>query len=1199
MKLSRTLSEATRVSAVRALVLVLALAPLGGVGQADEGAAAPADAPADQDERTVETFIDINKRLYKRRTERLRAILGALGWNVPPPAEAISLPEPRQITITTTRRTTDAPPAVRLSGRDFLSGVTVRRLPFDTKHHRTSAAKMIMPDSITGGDPPSPSQIYAKYGTGKVYAADDFTAKVLGLPRTIPLEVKGSIAHIRPDVLTYTFEWKGRVAKRKGTQKRAMRVEKIEPEQVPDLRSLLKAGRGDINSIGIDLSGTNLELDAAQSCLRPASAGPIKMPGEVTWERLIMKGYRFLTDRKYAKGIDRDRVEIVYLPDKAHNFSFSENRNTARKSGKKEEQSTAVNSWRHGGRRKRSWNWRPWHRRVPDPYEGIPEHEPSLAVSLEGTRLLVTPLRRAQGVGQAGSDTTDFFFESGTPDMPAANVNYVAVVHDGAGETLWEGLAGEDAMETTGGPFSLNTRVIRPLGTPGETKITMSLPMGRRGKGAWSKSHTFTANEVSFRLHAPLATLGSGSFERLGRTIPIGRPVGVSVTVRGPADMSRYRVKWDNFSDWIVMKQRDLTNRDLKFAFREASSSFTQAGDVWTAATELTVTEASVRDDLAAIMQGSTRGAPFCFPVSSGNVNVSGVLTEPGGRGVLRLRSDWAGLSSPALTKIELKGAHILSEQAGMDAPPDAEPGTGPFDVFLTGGDAGVKLLATLHYGTEEPLVVENVEIGGLRNGWINIQQDVGHILAGRDGRVIGGEGKTGKGQVRAVVRRQAAARSFVTLPEGVDSLTSESLEVTVNRVFLARVFTGREEWTVSVDGPADMSKYSTKWYTRNGRTASAAFRRGSWLSSASFKAGTRLDYVDVVDDVGTPVARLSAANTTTLAAGMWLQTADRHFVQGQAHEVEARVGNLAVEHALRAWCRWSIPDEFEGIVGSRKTRLTLAKGFKPSDPFPQYSTSTLVQFRDLKKTAGKVPKIIGELIYKGVVIARAELSDVMLLPGAKTLEELSPDELGLMQADYRVHQRDRRRRVEIIRVVPINGNNPFNTSDPINNRTVNGVVIGEAVDAQDDDDGGGGGGGTLQAWSGQQPFGVFVIPGSGDRVYFAGIDVNMSTKAVSLRNDGQGQTLICQSPPDNYQGGAPIPIVSFPDRVVRNWEFTPPSPQGGPGVVIQFNPNAGQQTIYVQAINGVKLRLTISVTAGDVSDPSTYTLIVHDISEI
>ena len=186
-------------------------------------------------------------------------------------------------------------------------------------------------------------------------------------------------------------------------------------------------------------------------------------------------------------------------------------------------------------------------------------------------------------------------------------------------------------------------------------------------------------------------------------------------------------------------------------------------------------------------------------------------------------------------------------------------------------------------------------------------------------------------------------------------------------------------------------------------------------------------------------------------------------------------------------------------------------------------------------------------------------------------------------------YQQGGARRVQLIQVMPLRGNNPFNTRDPINNTTINGQVVYRAVDEPGQT---GAPPGGIRGCIGSINFAESPLAPPG--IYFAGIDLNPNTGVCTLRNDGQGQTLILQTPPS----GPVVPageIEAFPDRVVGVWEFTPPSPPGGPGVSVKFFPGT-QQTFWLIATTGLKVRIVLNVTQ---LGPNSFRMNVTEISEV
>lgn len=168
--------------------------------------------------------------------------------------------------------------------------------------------------------------------------------------------------------------------------------------------------------------------------------------------------------------------------------------------------------------------------------------------------------------------------------------------------------------------------------------------------------------------------------------------------------------------------------------------------------------------------------------------------------------------------------------------------------------------------------------------------------------------------------------------------------------------------------------------------------------------------------------------------------------------------------------------------------------------------------------------------------------------------------------------------KVELFRIDPKNGNNPFNAEDPIDNATVNGIVQQVAVDDLNDDDGGNNGAG-LDACIGQAVQGQLSPTAPPDLRF-----VNMVVDPVTLDCQifgGQsvdGAFLIFQYSPGDLdltvQGDENVFI--FPDATVPVWRIIDPA-----GGAVSINPLVAAQTVRIvlQANNGVIVEGTFTIT--------------------
>ena len=168
--------------------------------------------------------------------------------------------------------------------------------------------------------------------------------------------------------------------------------------------------------------------------------------------------------------------------------------------------------------------------------------------------------------------------------------------------------------------------------------------------------------------------------------------------------------------------------------------------------------------------------------------------------------------------------------------------------------------------------------------------------------------------------------------------------------------------------------------------------------------------------------------------------------------------------------------------------------------------------------------------------------------------------------------------KVELFRIDPKNGNNPFNVEDPIDNATVNGIVQQVAVDDLDNNDNGNNNGAGLDACIGQTVQGQLSPTAPPDLRF-----VNMVVDPVTLDCQvfgGQsvdGAFLIFQYSPGaldlTVQGDETVTI--FPDATVPVWRIIDPA-----GGFVFIHPFAAAQTVRIvlQANNGVIVEGTFTL---------------------
>ena len=460
------------------------------------------------------------------------------------------------------------------------------------------------------------------------------------------------------------------------------------------------------------------------------------------------------------------------------------------------------------------------------------------------------------------------------------------------------------------------------------------------------------------------------------------------------------------------------------------------------------------------------------------------------------------------------------------------------------------------------------MRLGSFATPWIRIQQDTGHLLqSSPTGRVIAGR-ETGRAKVRAVIRRSEAGAGLMTLPEGVDTLVSNPLDITINRAYLILVpYSETLEWTLTIEGPADMSTYSTSWHLADGRALSRPFGKGSWKSSIRIEPSSRLKSVDVVNTAGTVVASLSPENTPTIGASVNVEGPPDHFEQGVLHPLTARVYNLPAEFASDARIRWFVEESrFDGTM-LRPLKKPLMPEGDAKEP-SHFTSDTKIFFRDNPATAGTYPVIWADVYSRGILVGHGELRNKMLMPGPKAMAQLSPEEREKFMGGQ-APAPGRGVEIEVIQVRNIRGNNPLNPDQPVFN------LNGRTFETLDE---------TLAALTGVSSgkqgtcTGAFTMRPSGGAPAthrFASLEVDPNTgQCRQVHEDGStGSALIVQTPPDVEPSNG----VAFPDALVGLWRIIspPPNSASGRGILLSNNTLAA---ITIQSTAGVRVQVILRI---------------------
>lgn len=168
-------------------------------------------------------------------------------------------------------------------------------------------------------------------------------------------------------------------------------------------------------------------------------------------------------------------------------------------------------------------------------------------------------------------------------------------------------------------------------------------------------------------------------------------------------------------------------------------------------------------------------------------------------------------------------------------------------------------------------------------------------------------------------------------------------------------------------------------------------------------------------------------------------------------------------------------------------------------------------------------------------------------------------------------------RTFKIVRVTPLQGQNPLNQESPalnFNNETFdNATELQDAAEGNDNNNDLAGAdncsGNSIN--SAIENFG-------GTNFAFAGINLDSNTGDCVLRNDGEGPFLIYQFPGSGVGGADDNALDIFPDALVNEFTLINPPPTAGSGVNVAF----GSFVFTLRAINGNEFDVTFTVTKLD-----------------
>ncbi|HNQ63875.1 MAG TPA: hypothetical protein PKH70_07880 [Syntrophorhabdaceae bacterium] len=361
---------------------------------------------------------------------------------------------------------------------------------------------------------------------------------------------------------------------------------------------------------------------------------------------------------------------------------------------------------------------------------------------------------------------------------------------------------------TKAGPFSIENGIVTYNGGAGDTKFAVTLG------GYESVEGSLTANTIEVVLDDAMKR----------NVVSPGKDHKVRINVKGPADMTRYQVKWTGDGG----------------AWAQSVTPFRKVGEIWQAEGSF-----SVGFDGA-----SKLGQPAKIKAE--------VVMIAGSNKVYTYESSKLATTYPAVDKLELYAG------VGDSAP---EKVTEPIDLFSSLDTPRVVLSPRLSlkggefYTLDQINPQAGVEITSSNPAIVNVIREP-VVSSGMLNIVAHAGGKTGNAKVVAKIGgKDLDPLGYAQIADDRTELESNVVEISVNDAYLiAKSLGGRTIYKLIVSGPADMTKYQARWTGEANRETS--FKSDSGVFVSMLDTTLRMDKV-IIQKAGKAFAQFDVKSAS------------------------------------------------------------------------------------------------------------------------------------------------------------------------------------------------------------------------------------------------------------------------------------------------------------------------------------------------
>ncbi len=453
--------------------------------------------------------------------------------------------------------------------------------------------------------------------------------------------------------------------------------------------------------------------------------------------------------------------------------------------------------------------------------------------------------------------------------------------------------------------------------TLGESSVIMPIPRSKFRVVSTTGGYTSTRNSAGFIVTSPAtAATGAITIQTIDGELPaavhrlttnemfplalstkrvrVGEQVSAAVAIVGDADMSQYVAIWEAGG----------------LAPKTIETGFEKSGAGWASVAEFTA-ESGILQEFKDALQLAKDTRQSDDPEPAPGVGLAkkraNILVK-----VVRKsdRKSMIGTSGtvevvPEITAVRITGGYT-GERFGKTVDLFNPPGEVPAASFRAEIDiaAGAEKLT---FTSQDARIGRLVRLQATRGAPFTIR-DRTVAIANPSGAPIGAAA------VRGVIRlADALGIAGLVLPEGQDTLFSDPVRVTVNRLTQAHFVTpgGKRELTVGVLGPADMGRYQAVWALTGSQETSKPFSqdKGGFIAKHTISDFRLVPSVTDVRLGGVVVGRMGAAGgaerDANVAAIVALEAPA--LIQGKPLKVRARLANVPKPLWPRLYCAWSV----------------------------------------------------------------------------------------------------------------------------------------------------------------------------------------------------------------------------------------------------------------------------------------------------